>query len=114
MSKMRVPKMDVVRFKESDVIVASGGLPNFIKVAGFNDNISGNGTIEYNGVTYDKTNYSVLIDFLTAQTDYDSNVKYQSMSQTINKLFARHDGTNAGGYVDGTYVWDASDNAFKQ
>ena len=114
MSKMRVPKMDVVRFKESDVIVASGGLPNFIKVTGFNDNISGNGTVEYNGVIYNKSNYTDLIDFLADQTDYDSYVKYQDMSQTINKLFRKSDGTNAGGYVDGTYVWDASANAFKQ
>ena len=114
MSKMRVPKMDVVRFKENDVIVASGGLPNFMKITGFNDSTPGNGTIKYNGVTYNKSNYLDLINLLTDQPDYDSYVKYQGMSETIFKLFKRSDGTSAAGYVDGTYVWDASANAFKQ
>lgn len=114
MSKMRVPEMDVVRFKENDVIVASGGLPNFFIVTGFNDSIPGNGIIKYNGVIYNKSNYTDLIDFLADQTDYDSYVKYQDMSQTIYRLFKRSDGTSAAGYVDGTYVWDASANAFKQ
>lgn len=55
MSKMRVPEMDVVRFKESDVIVASGLEASTIKLtlSGFADSVEGNGRITYKNTTYD-------------------------------------------------------------
>ena len=54
LGKMKKPKMDVVRFKENDIIVASGAigtigtiggspLTNFITISGFNDTTPGNG-----------------------------------------------------------------------
>lgn len=115
MSKMSKPEMDVVRFKENDIIVASGGgLPNFIKITGFNDTIADNGTVEYNGVIYNKSTYSDLIDCLIDNTPFDENVNYQGMAQSITRLFRKNDGTTAAGFGDGTYTWDASLDAFKQ
>ncbi len=47
--KMEAPKMDVVRFKESDVIVAS--TPTSY-VFGFNNEVPNDAYIKHNGVTY--------------------------------------------------------------
>lgn len=51
MSKMVAPEMDVVRFRESDVIVASMGV---MTLSGFNNDVGSDGNINYKG-----TNYSI-------------------------------------------------------
>lgn len=50
--KMETPKMDVVRFEEADVIVASPTPIFTTKVGGFNNETAGDGNIQYKGVTY--------------------------------------------------------------
>lgn len=52
MSMMRTPEMDVIRFKEADVIVASGGATKSISFSNFNDDIANNSTISFNGKSY--------------------------------------------------------------
>lgn len=48
MRKMKTPEMDVVRFKESDVIVASGGVPNGVmRVNGYSNNKANDGTMSF-------------------------------------------------------------------
>jgi len=51
--KMEAPKLDIVRFNESDIIVASDipDLP-FSTVYGFNNEVVGDAYVIYNGVTY--------------------------------------------------------------
>ena len=50
MSKMSKPEMDVVRFKENDIIVASGVGATIPKLSlfGFADDIAGNGYMIFN------------------------------------------------------------------
>ena len=48
MRKMKMPEMDVVRFNESDVIVASGEVPaGVLRVSGLVDSTSKNGTFAF-------------------------------------------------------------------
>lgn len=68
----------------------------------------------YNGVTYDTSNYDDLINQLIDNTPYDGNVNYQGMEKSFQKLFEKHDGETAAGFVDGTYTWDEFLDAFKQ
>ena len=61
MSKMRTPKMDVVRFKEQDVIVASGG--NSLTISNVADANIGDISIKFNGKTYGQNGISLdLLD----------------------------------------------------
>ena len=55
MAKMRMPQMNILRFAESDVIVASGAL----QIYGFTER--GTGGMTWNNVPYDSTNYNDLI-----------------------------------------------------
>ena len=53
MRKMKTPEMDVVRFKESDVIVASGGVPaGVMTLTGYSDFTQGNGKMSFGGKDY--------------------------------------------------------------
>lgn len=48
MSKMRMPEMSVVRFNESDVIVASGSpMDKYVALRGWNDTTAKNGEVYY-------------------------------------------------------------------
>lgn len=51
--KMEAPKLDTIRFNESDVIVASD-IPDVFttSVFGFNNEVAGDAFVIYNGVTY--------------------------------------------------------------
>ena len=57
MSKMKMPEMSVVRFNESDVIVASltAGFYNYANVG---EGASYDGKVIINGVTYSLTSHS--------------------------------------------------------
>lgn len=51
---MKKPEMEVVRFNESDVIVASGPVPvlHTTVVRGFNNEIPHDGEVSFQGITY--------------------------------------------------------------
>ncbi len=61
MAKMRMAEMDVVRFNESDVIVASGVL----KLSGFGDSKANTGSFTYKGNTYAASEISSLKSVLS-------------------------------------------------
>ena len=52
MTKMNMPEMKAVRFKDSDVIVSSGKGPNYMTLKGFGDTISGNAYYVFDGTDY--------------------------------------------------------------
>ena len=91
---MTKPEMDVVRFNESDVIVASGIADSFV-VTGASDGISGNmlidgGTVESFEETLRKTHSNTNAYF-----------KYKENTPVHVKDLADHDTEGALG--DGTY-----------
>ena len=63
MSKMKMPEMDVVRFNESDVIVASGD-PNVFSVTGTGDREAQTASVDYMGKNYTTGAYHDLYDVM--------------------------------------------------
>ena len=112
MSKMRMPEMDVVRFQESDVIVASG-MPQKITFTNFNDGAAGNGTVSYGGKTYGwKTSegQSNILDSIL----YGSGAMVETAKGTSSNFdtLVSYEGSSGWGSEDGVangdYVWDGS------
>ena len=110
MSKIIKPEMSVVRFKEADVIVASGLTMTWSK---FGDNTPQNGVVTFNGTDYtisDNTAISNLYkDMGVRQTagiqSSDGSVKYSVNSILKNELTGN--GVNSPLW-NGTYVYDST------
>ena len=125
MSKMRVPKVNVVRFNESDVIVASGGIRT-VTVAGIGDGVSRNATITMNGISYGRsavvpgtgTTFSSAVNSYVS-SDFASNdeVLFKTASKPTNNWNATFflDSAEEMSFVqkdpdsyNGVYVWNGS------
>ncbi len=72
---MKTPEMEVVRFSESDVIVASGNLA----LQNMNDSIAKNAIITVGGQTHTVESYKNLLDSVSGQ----SNVKFKKDNYTV-------------------------------
>ena len=117
MSKMKMPEMSVVRFNESDVIVASRGfytVHNATDLTGYNLSITNPaGTYIY------KTNRSG--HGINDMAPYDGNSAMFYYSETtnsynLNQLIdndSREPGLPSIG-ADGDYNWDVNDSSFKK
>ena len=68
MSKMVRPEMSVVRFKEADVIVASGAV-TAMQWTGFGDGVKANGVITYKGTGYTIDSIANVNNVITAMGD---------------------------------------------
>ena len=106
MAKMKMPKMDVIRFNESDVIVASGDQPvrRSITIAGMDDTTKGNGTYDFGTYHYTTaTSYTTIENAIHEYfgTDGDTPLFYtpEGNFYSVN-AFNRAD--NAGQDKDGT------------
>lgn len=109
MSKMRVPKMDVVRFKENDVIVASGAIPS-LTLFGFANIIEKDGLMTYKGTSYNSSNYNDLITALTGDGYLNCiGEDYQSISGLFTKDSKGRSNTIT---PDGTYIWNSDEETF--
>ena len=111
MSKMRTPEMEVVRFTQSDVIVASGAsVPTTMTVTGWRDGIKDNLELNYGGTVYTNSNRSDLIDLLSDNGQNENAVTSAGSDFTITQLFqveAKNDGTSKS--LTGL-EWDAANN----
>ena len=117
MSKMKAPKMDVVRFNESDVIVASSG----ITISKYADATANNGVIKFGefgeytytsqqATTYPTSNefYHNLWDEFGMNPGTMPNVEYGEASYSIDSLTSqeyRYGNQNVS-LPDGFYSWD--------
>ena len=114
MSKMRMPRVEVVRFQESDVIVASTLiLTNYI------DNKTsagvGNGSITYRGNTYNTTGGDTVFSQLDAALGGRNMVTMTESGESINieSVFYFENNTKPEYYEqvitnDGIYGWNGS------
>ena len=67
MSEMKRPEMKVVRFKEADVIVASGsGAPKTMSWTKFGDGNANNGVVKFNETDYIISSSDAITDLLSA------------------------------------------------
>ena len=113
MSKMTKPTVDVVRFTESDVIVAS----DILHLSGYNDQKYPNGVMTFRGINYSTNDrlgenpsglYSILssefgqsIETTYADPGYDSSIGNLFECDTGSTVYQ----VNA---ADGNYFWNGS------
>lgn len=106
MSTMKRPEMDVVRFKEADIIVASG---NIATLSGFNDNEARNGIVSYGGTDYKRD------DRDSFPYDGKETLFYSGNAQTtLNALFMLDSLENSPSGFDGKYTYNENSNRFER
>ena len=122
---MTKPTVGVVRFQESDVIVASLRVSGFTKADGIR-----NGTMTFNGVTADyghygsgtPTSFIALItsagcgtrmNSITYSTDYTGTPTYR-LEDLFEADWSENEDGNFAFAANGTYHWDAAENTWKQ
>ena len=129
MRKMNTPKMEVIRFKNEDVIVASGFR---LSVAGFDDTTEKNGVFTLDGVRYGQGQNGAIVDkswdefLIVLSENHLYNGDFGSGLGTGVQIDGRHstsihglyDADNGGNLVDfedtalkvnGTYRWNGTD-----
>lgn len=111
MSKMNAPKMEVVRFKEADVIVASG-VPTTMSATGWNDGVKTNLILNYGGTDYDYYKRQDLTDLVIAKGQTNSVYTSKGKTYTINQLFSSDKGSDDGSLTSTLtgLTWDADNN----
>ncbi len=118
-----MPEMSVVRFNESDVIVASGGssyIPKTAVLKNWNDGqiTNGNVTFSEGGVetVYSYQNNNIGDTFLFYGPYANYKIQVSGGGTTTFSQLTYHEGNNAyegtNGPVDGTYIWNETTNVF--
>lgn len=112
MSQMRKPEMEVIRFAESDIVVASNGarrMATSFSLTGVNANDGkGNGIANYNNTNYLLNSEDAVKTFISAMGVSDAGIDNgrirapQSLVGTLNVEATK--GTI--GNWDGTYSYD--------
>ena len=122
MTKMSEARFVLVRFQESDVIVASGKGPSSMRLRGMGDGSTGNAYYDFDGSSYALNNG--LGSFITAFNTANGTAHINEESQlllfpvegqgtTSLSSLSKWDGDNISGYdVNRTYEWDFSQRVF--
>lgn len=120
MSKMRTPEMEVVRFTQSDVIVASGGS---MGASGFNDGERTNSILNIGGQSFTLSTFKSgggglgpFVDFInsTYGTSFTTNnagtniLFYDGAEKTLDYVYEKDS------LADGTYKWNATNQRFEK
>ena len=107
MKAMRTPKMDVVRFTESDVIVASGGALSTVTISGL-----GNGNLGDNYLSYGSTELD-LTDASNHHLSFGNGFNNNGTIKTLDILNSEAGSTDtANSDWNHTYNWDADSSLF--
>ncbi len=123
MRKMKAPEMDIIRFNESDVIVASGSEPviRTITLSGMDDNGKGNGRYSFDDgrifttASSDRTALgNALVDYFGASSTNPNFVALEKSNFYSVTELNNYDqqGMDRGGTSNGTYIW--AGNNFQQ
>ena len=112
MMKMQKPEMEVVRFNEIDVIVASGGLRKSasISLSGFSGGMPKDGAVQFNGTNYSMTSNDEVSTFLSALRNSGIRNAGISNGQTTQSLrnTLLYEVSNGARNWDGTFDYDPS------
>lgn len=111
-----MPEMGVVRFTESDVIVAS--MPSLVRFQHFDDGEAKNGSITYYGTTYGWGTAQGQSDIFHSML-YDSSVHVENNNGNNPDIYSlvnyeASTGLSADGVADGVYYWDGSSTYVKK
>lgn len=121
MSRMMAPKMDVIRFKEADVIVASGAKATGVSISGFADGTAGNGSVTLGSNTYSsgdfKNKWSSTIQpdlYNNFGFNFDGTTNYFGGSYSFSTIASETADKNRNkfGELNGDWEWNASDSMF--
>lgn len=111
MSKMKMPEMRVVRFNESDVIVASFSLHNY------GDGKAHNAYVSYNGRHYGNYSgsgrtYDDLFTQFSAENpgtfNSETGFGWGDQSYVAFSVIMGYDNSDAKSGVDGSYNWNGT------
>ena len=104
MSRMAVPAMEVVRFKENDIIVASGGEPSIegILLEGFNNSVSKDATVNGSRILDYVNIYNAIHGHTEIYFRYNGNAAVRA-----EDLLTREEN---GSLRDGIYTDGVDDN----
>ena len=122
MRKMKMPKLSVVRFEESDVICASSRtyIPKTVSIENFDDGIASNGVIKMDGQTYTYSPHdgerSIFNTFLF-NPNYSSRYWFETEAgRTPFGDLQRAEGNNpysgTNGPIDGVYHWNEASGTY--
>ena len=115
MSKMTMPRVEVVRFQESDVIVASGDI---LKLSGFADGAPQTATMTFRGTPYtnegadNSASAGNALNAALTRAGYGNivdatRVSENSLDGSVQNLFeSDFGGDNLLHAADGDYHWD--------
>ncbi|MBR4556182.1 MAG: hypothetical protein IKO15_01765 [Clostridiales bacterium] len=113
MSKMRMPEMSVVRFTESDVIVAS--VASVVRLVNWGDGKAYNGVIKVGDeIIYNHTTSAPAIDTITSYLPTSSPSFHRNDSDSapfdLSALITvdNHDGDTSD--IDGVYYWNSGND----
>ena len=115
MSKMTKPRVDVVRFNESDVIVASGGVTPLsppLYIRGFSNTYGGSdGSMGWGGHTYFYSDHDDLVSKLR-EDGYGVQVQ-RNPSGTVNNIDTMFEINHSDNWskvetTTGDYYWNPS------
>ena len=108
---MNTPKMDVVRFKEADVVVASGAaVPTSMTATGWGDGTNGNLNITYGNAVYGYSNRNDLVTALTNNGQTDTVHTTSGKNYRFNQLFStEHNNDNDTRTLSG-FDWDSANS----
>ena len=107
-----MPEMSVVRFTESDVIVASGTiLLQSITLNKYGDGQNNNASITIGGITYGNQQggrpYSDAYS-IYSNLDDSTEFKFTGGQNTFSQIQGFDTGSTSNTSVDGDYVWNGS------
>lgn len=106
MNKMTKPEMDVVRFQESDVIVAST-----IYLGNYNDTFVGNGFIRYKGVDYNTNGGDTVYQNLKTALGGKESFVLKNGEYHVESVYYFENAVDSYSQVEGsggTYRWSGS------
>jgi len=123
MSKMNAPKMEVVRFKEADVIVASGA--KTLTLENFGNGVLGDGSLNFGNYTHTSTdvmqwNNTNLKNHMYDYFGYDFHANKNNnffngthgFGAIASDVYNNSDTSPAS--LNGTWEWDSSLEVFKK
>ena len=106
MSKWSKPEMKVIRFKEADVIVASGAVSTK-DWSGFGDGIASNAVVKFNGISYTIDSQDVINQIISATGRNNPGINNGESTMSVKKLLGHElEGTVSSKRWNGNYVYD--------
>lgn len=113
MRQMNKPEMEVIRFAENDIVVASSGrlVTPSISLTRFSGSIPKDGTVQYNGTSYNITSYDDVNSVLSALNNNgitNAGISNGKKTQSLKHTLRNEVDPGVRGDWNGTFVYDST------